>query len=207
MKTRSSAWQPVQFTRSACEGGTASSAPHARHLKCIIGLMKPLLVMLLVAVSVQAQSIADVARKERERQAKLKPTLVVVSNQTITNEEPKPTTPPDQAKPEDAKAATTEPSKDAKAQAPPVDPVQAWNNRLAQLRDRLRTLQDQETALQLQLNQANNQVYAPVTDPATQQRALAQVGQIQLQLSAVRKELDDTRKALDSMQLQGPPKK
>ena len=164
--------------------------------------------MLLVAVSIQAQSIADVARKERERQAKLKPTLVVVSNQTITSEEPKPTTPPaGQAKPEDAKAATTESSKDAKAQAPAVDPVQAWNNRLAQLRDRLRILQDQDTALQLQLNQANNQVYATVTDPATQQRALAQVGQLQLQLSAVRKELDDTRKALDSMQLQGPPKK
>jgi chromosome segregation ATPase len=162
--------------------------------------------MLLVAVSVQAQSIADVARKERERQAKLKPTLVVVSNQTITSEEPKPTTPPaGQAKPEDVKAATTESSKDAKA--PAVDPVQAWNNRLAQLRDRLRTLQDQDTALQLQLNQTNNQVYATVTDPATQQRALAQVGQLQLQLSAVRKELDDTRKALDSMQLQGPPKK
>jgi hypothetical protein len=88
-----------------------------------------------------------------------------------------------------------------------VDPVQVWNNQLNQLRTKIRSLTDQETSLLLQLNQANNQVYAPVTDPATQQRALALVGQIQQQLEAVRKDLNDTKAMLDSMQLQGPPKK
>jgi hypothetical protein len=90
---------------------------------------------------------------------------------------------------------------------PAVDPVQAWNNQLDQLRTRIRSLQDQELAVQLQLNQANNQVYAPVTDPATQQKALALVGQIQQQLATVRRDLEEARRTLDAMQLQGPPKK
>ena len=56
-------------------------------------------------------------------------------------------------------------------------------------------------------HEVTNQVYAPVTDPATQERALAQLGQVQQQLAAVRKDLDEAKKMLDSMQLQGPPKK
>jgi len=36
---------------------------------------------------------------------------------------------------------------------------------------------------------------------------LAQLGQVQQQLAAVRKDLDEAKKMLDSMQLQGPPKK
>jgi hypothetical protein len=187
-----------------------TSSPQLRHLKCIIGFMKPLFVVLLIAGSVWAQSVADVARKERQRQSQAQSTHIITSVQTIKVEEPKATTPgTEQAKPEDAKGTSSAPSKELpKPQAPPaVDPVQAWNNQVDQLRTKIRTLQDQETALLLQLNQANNQVYAPVTDPATQQRALALVGQIQQQLESVRKELAEARKTLDAMQLQGPPKK
>lgn len=166
--------------------------------------------MLLIAASLQAQSIADVARKERERQAKLKPTHVITSTESTKVEEPKPAPPAaDQAAAADTKAAVSEPPKEPPKPPvpPPVDPVQVWNNQLNQLRARIRTLQDQEMSLLLQLNQANNQVYAPVTDPATQQRALALVGQIQEQVATVRNQLEEARKTLDSMQLQGPPKK
>jgi hypothetical protein len=173
--------------------------------------MKLLILMLLISVSVQAQSLADAARKERERQASLRPTRVIISTGAIP--EPKPTTTPaeqpktDDAKGGDAKAAT-EPSKPLpKAQTPPVDPVQIWNNQVNQLRTKTRALQDQEMALLLQQNQATNQVYAPVTDPVTQERSLAQLGAIQQQLAAVRKDLEETKKMLDAMQLQGPPKK
>src|SRR4051794_19860317 len=41
------------------DGGIAISFSQTRHLKCIIGVMKTLLVMLLLTVTVQAQSIAD----------------------------------------------------------------------------------------------------------------------------------------------------
>jgi hypothetical protein len=176
--------------------------------------MKPLVVMLLVAVSVQAQSLADAARKERERQSTSKSTRVIISTGTIP--EPKPAAPAaDQpkaaeAKTGDAKGAAPEASKSKevpKAPTAAVDPVQAWNNQLTQLRTKIRGLQDQEMALLLQQNQINNQVYAPVTDPATQERALAQLGQVQQQIAAVRKDLDEAKKMLDSLQLQGPPKK
>jgi hypothetical protein len=171
--------------------------------------MKPLLVMLLIAASVHAQSISDIARKERERQAKLRPTRIITSNEVTKPEAAQPGTPAaDQTKPADAKAAPSPAKEPAKPQAPPpVDPVQVWNNQIDQVRTRIRALQDQEMSLQLQQNQATNEVYAPVTDPATQQAAVGKLGQIQQQLADVRKSLDEAKKTLDALQLQGPPKK
>jgi len=206
-------WQCGQTTRSTCEGVIDNSPSQARHLKDIIAPMKLLILILSLSVSVQAQSLADAARKERDRRANLRPTRVIISTGAI--EEPKPVTAAgDQAKTVDAKTSQTkETSPEAskqlpKAQTPPpADPVQLWNNQVSQLRTKIRALQDQEMALLLQQNQATNQVYAPVTDPATQERSLAQLGAIQQQLAAVRKDLEDTKKMLDAMQLQGPPKK
>ena len=177
--------------------------------------MKPLILILLISISVQAQSLAEAARKERERRANLHPSRVIISVEAPKAEEPPPTAAPAEqpktadTKPGDAKGAAPEPSKELpKTQTPTtVDPVQVWNNQVNQLRARIRTLQDQEMALVLQQNQATNQVYAPVTDPATQERSLAQLGQIQQQLAAVRKDLEEAKKTLDAMQLQGPPKK
>jgi hypothetical protein len=194
-----SALQWEHRIRSADDGAIANTPSQARHWKCTIGVMKALVLMLFVAASVQAQSIADVARKERERQANLRPTARVITSTAPT------------ANPEPPKPAAAADSKDApkdapKVQAPAaVDPVQIWNNQLNQLRAKIRTLQDLEMALMLQENQATNQVYAPVTDPATQQRAFAQLGDIQQKLVSVRKDLENAKRQLDAMQLQGPP--
>lgn len=196
----------------------ASSPSQALHLKCIIGLMKPLVVILLLAISVQAQSLADAARKERERQAKLRPTRI------LTAEGVAPTAPagaagkageakadegkPGVTKPEEAKTAASTSKDTSKPQAPPsVDPNKTWNDDVEKLRAKVRDLQDQETALQLQQNDLTNQVFAPVTEPAAHDRAQAQLGENQQKLAAVRAELDQTRKTLDAMLLQGPPKK
>jgi hypothetical protein len=204
-------WQCGQTRPSVCEGGIDNSLSQARHLKYMIAPMKLLILMLLISVSVEAQSLADAARNERERRASLRPTRVIISTGAI--QEPKPATAPaEQSKTADAKTGeakeTSESSKQLpKAQTPPpVDPVQVWNNQVNQLRTKIRALQDQEMALLLQQNQATNQVYAPVTDPVTQERSLAQLGAIQQQLAAVRKDLEETKKMLDAMQLQGPPK-
>ena len=205
-------WQCGQTRPSVCEVGIDNSLSQARHLKYMIAPMKLLILMLLISVSVQAQSLADAARKERERQASLRPTRVIISTGAIP--EPKPATASaEQPNTADAKTGEAKETSDSskqlpKAQTPPpVDPVQVWNNQVNQLRTKIRALQDQEMALLLQQNQATNQVYAPVTDPVTQERSLAQLGAIQQQLAAVRKDLEDTKKMLDAMQLQGPPKK
>lgn len=209
MKTGSSEWHLGQIMCSAGESGITRSAVHARHLKFMIRLMRPLFVMLLMALVVQAQSIADVARKERERQANLTPSRVITSVESVQAAEPAAAEGTEAKAPEEkaaAKETVPQPATPTAEPTPAVDPLQVWTKQLDQLRARIRSLQDQETALLLQLNQANNQVYAPVTDPATQQRALAQVGEIQQQLAAVRTELEAVRKTLDSVQMQGPAK-
>ena len=205
-------WQRGQTRPSVCEGGIDNSLSQARHLKYMIAPMKLLTLMLLISVSVQAQSLADAARKERERHASLRPARVIISTGAIP--EPKPATASaEQPKTADAKTSEAKETSDSskqlpKAQTPPpVDPVQVWNNQVNQLRTKIRALQDQEMALLLQQNQATNQVYAPVTDPVTQERSLAQLGAIQQQLAAVGKDLEDSKKMLDAMQLQGPPQK
>ena len=70
----------------------------------------------------------------------------------------------------------------------------------------MQALQDEETATQLQINELNNQVYAPVTDQATKDQALTVVGAAQQKLLAVRMDLEQTRNELEALQLQGPPK-
>ena len=50
-------------------------------------------------------------------------------------------------------------------------------------------------------------VFKRGVDQAAKDQALVQVGEAQQKLGTVRLELDQTRRALDSLQLQGPPKK
>jgi len=171
--------------------------------------MKVLVVLLFCTVCAQAQTVAEIARQERERQAKLRSATVITSIQSLKADEAKPAAAaaPDGAKTEPSKPTISEPAKDApKPSTPAVDPVQLWNQRVEQLRAKIRGLQDQELALLLQQNQVTNQVYAPVTDPETQQRALAQLGQVQQQIAVVKKELEEARKTLDGMMLEGPPR-
>jgi len=232
MKTSSSVLQWGHPTRLDRDGCTRTSPSQALHLKCIIGVMRALIVILLVAASVHAQSLADVARKERERRANLKPAAVIKAEgapapaaeapkaeEAKKPEEAKPNT----AAPADAKAtdksagsekpgeasdkSAEKPKEPPKPQPPAVDPVKEWNAQLDKVRAKIQSLQEEEAATQLRINQLNNQIYAPVVDQAAKDQALAQVGDAQQKLSAVRLELDQTRRALETLQLQGPPKK
>jgi len=176
--------------------------------------MKPLAVILLLAISLQAQSVADAARKEQERRASLRPVRVITSANAGKTEESKSKAPAAEegkspgAKPEEAKPALTAASKElSKPPAPrPVDPVQIWNDELNKLRAKIVNLQDQETALQLRQNELTNQVYALVIDQATKDQAVAQLGQVLQQLATARTNLEEARKTLDALVLQGPPK-
>lgn len=151
--------------------------------------MKSLLVMLLMAASVQAQSIADAARKERDRQSGLKPTVVISASGNSSS-------------------APVPPKEVPKLQAPASgDALKLWNEKADQLRAKIRMLQDQETALQLEQTQLQNQVYATVADQATKDQSQAQLAQNQQQLAKTRQDLDASKKELDAMELEGPPKK
>src|ERR1051326_5394712 len=79
--------QRGQVARSD-EGVVDSSPSQARHLKCIIVLMK-LFAMLLIAASVHAQTLADIARQERERQSRVRPVHTITQVQSNVVEAPK----------------------------------------------------------------------------------------------------------------------
>jgi len=150
--------------------------------------MKPLLVMLLLATSVQAQSIADAARQERERQVKLRSSVVFKE----TGPEPSPV----EAKevPKVSKPST-------------LDPVELWNAKVDELRVKIKDLEEQEVALQLQQTQLQNQVSAPIIDPLTKEQGQKDVAQNIQQLAKVREDLGSSRKEFDALQAAGPPKK
>jgi hypothetical protein len=175
--------------------------------------MKPLILMLLFAVSVKAQSLPEVARKERERQAK------VTSVHVFTNEDakaaptrPESTTPAGRLVSAQGTPAApaTEPAPEPKpAQiviVPGNDRVRRYNEDLARLRARVVQLGDQSTALQLQLVDLKNQFLAPVTDTITRNQVEARIQQVQQQLNATESELAGTRRAIQVMEAQGPPR-
>jgi len=190
MNTAKSDWQLGHRMRSVCEGEISSSPSQVLHLKCIIGVMKLLAIILSLAVSVQAQSLADAAKKERDRQANLKPVLVITSfGENIRSPE---TAAPSQEVPKTETSA-------------PPDPVKAWNDKADQLRKKILSLQEQEPLLQLKQNDLTNQVYATVIDQTTKDQAVVQLGDVQQQLAALRSDLDTAKKTLDEMVLKGPP--
>jgi len=189
MNTGTSELQWGHRILSACVGGMARSYSQVLHLKCIMGVMKPLLVMLLLATSLQAQTVVDAARKERDRQAKVHSTIVIIEKG-----------------PESAPPASDDKSKEA-PKLPEVDATALWNAKADLLRTKIKELQDQETALQLKQTEQQNLVYAPVVDPAVKDQAQTDLTQTIQDLAKVRDDLATSKSELDTMNAEGPPKK
>src|SRR5437667_1746846 len=107
--------------------------------------MKALIVILLLAVSAQAQSLADAARKERARRAHLKPAEVFEAEGFPSSTG----TPGEGIQPE---------LQAARPQPPAIDLTMEWNERIRGLVAKIQALQVEETATELQINQLNNQI-------------------------------------------------
>ena len=169
--------------------------------------MKLLILILTLVASAEAQTVADIARQERERRAQLK-NIPVIAAEGVRSATTVSTLPaPDAKTPAaDKKAPAPAAKAPTSAAAPAPDPVKDWTERLDKLRKKVQDLQDQETALQLQVNELTNQFFAPVADQNSKDQAQARLGETQNRLTAVRAELEQTKKMLDAMQLQGPPK-
>ena len=175
-------------------------------MNCIIDGMKSLILLLFVAISVQAQSLPEAARKERQRQANQKPKVV------FTGEKVRETTPAATEQPA-ATVKPAEPSKPAPVPAtkPPApkpsdDAAKKYAEEMTRLKSKIVELQDRDTAAQLQLNDLKNQLLAPVTDTTARAQAQTKFDQMQSQLTAIQKELADARRAVQVLEAQGPPK-
>jgi hypothetical protein len=182
--------------------------------------MKPLILVLLIATSVSAQSLPEMARQERERKANLKAVRALTADNTqpasseATTEKPAETKAPEPAgaKPSEtpkttsSPAATATPSTPVPAKNPTEEAAKMYAEELARLRTKVVELQDQETALQLQLNNLKNAYLAPVTDTAARAQAQSRTEQAQTQLATTRQELANTRRQLQVLEAQGPPR-
>jgi len=171
----------------------------------IIPDMKPLILILFVAISSEAQNIADAARQERARQAQYKSTRVFSD---VNAHLLKPITPADAPSVAPAAPKGQGPAGTAgaalNAAAAAVDPLA---EEMQKLRIRVRALEDQETALKLQIVDVTNQVYAPLTDSGTRNEALTKLGETQAKLADVQRELGQARISLQQMDIQAAAKK
>jgi hypothetical protein len=182
----------------------------------IISDMKPLILILFVATSAQAQNIADAARQERARQSQIKSTRVFSDANTHTMKPITPAAPP--ASPgADGKTPTAAPkgsaaagvagaalNATAAAAAAPIDPLA---EEMQKLRIRVRALEDQETSLKLQISDTTNQIYAPLSDAATHNEALTRLAETQAKLADVQKELAQDRANLQQLEIKSAAKK
>jgi cell division protein FtsB len=153
--------------------------------------MKALIVILLLTVSVQAQSLADAARKERERRAHLKPAEVIKAEgiPAVTGAQA------------ERIQLEVEP---ARPQPLAIDAIKEWNEQIRRLLAKIQALQAEETATELQINDLNNQIFAPVIDQATKDQALARLGEARENLAALGLELSQTTQTLETIEIQGP---
>jgi hypothetical protein len=175
--------------------------------------MKSLALVLLLTVPLQAQTLADAARKERARQAGIRSAHIYQGKGTRTETT---TPPPATAAPKTPTQAAPTPSTPApaapkaappKPPSPPVaDPAAQRVAEMEKLRARIPELEDQERTLQLQVNEFTNQMLAPISDQSAKDEAQTKIGAAQSKLNAVRADLDLTKKTLDELQAQGPPK-
>lgn len=170
--------------------------------------MKPLILILVVAISAEAQNLADAARQERARQAQHKSTRVFsdVNAHVVKSSTPAEAPAASSAKPKTAagSAATGTAAAAMAAATAAVDPIA---EEMQKLRIRVRALEDQETSLKLQIVETTNQVYAPLTDQATHNEALTRLGEVQVKLADVQKTLASTRSDLQQLEIQAAAKK
>jgi hypothetical protein len=152
--------------------------------------MKALIVILLLASSIQAQSLADAARQERERRAHLKPAEVIKA-------EGVPAAP-------GAQGTSIQPEIEPAPPQPLVTAIKEWNEKIRGLLAAIQALQLEQTATALQINELNNQIFAPVIDQVTKDQALARLGEAREKLAALGLDLSQTIQTLETIEIQGP---
>ena len=171
--------------------------------------MKPLILILLAAVGVQAQSIADAARKERARQAQVQ-TTKIFTNQNVKGQDSKePRDPLEISTTKPVEKPAPEPDEAEEPAAPKgetvVDAVNKWTDETSKLRAKVRDLMDQDTAAQLEINGFSAQINAPVTSQSAKTQAQKNLDTAQKKLAGIRAELSKVRGELQEKDLAGPP--
>jgi len=221
MKTSIDCLQWGHIMRFVSEGDTRISPSQALHLKWMLRTMKSLALVLLLTVPLQAQTLADAARRERARQAGIRSSHIYQGKGTRTETTtpppaaaapatpaPKPAVPaaPAPTAPAPAAPKAAPPSPPSPPSPPAPDPAVKKLAEIQKLQARVPELEDQERTLQLQVNEFTNQMLAPISDQNAKDEAQTKIGAAQNKLNAVRAELDLTKKTIDELQIEGDQK-
>ncbi len=128
--------------------------------------------LLMAAISAQSQSLGELGKKEKERRAKVKQDVKVLTNQDADKFKNAPITTGTPATPSDSSAATednaaTPPNTEAKPAKPADDEPHDlkgrtegyWRQTLADARQKVKDLENQGNVLTLRLSDLQNQFY------------------------------------------------
>ena len=174
--------------------------------------MKPLisaLVIIVAAVSVQAQTgtspLIEAARRERERRAEVKASIDFtdanshgLTGGNVTTAIASPATKAAEAA-DTAAAAAAVAAAAAKTPETAPNPWAARDENILRMREKIMGLENQVTAMKLQINELTNQVYAPVTTMIEKDQAQANLGKAQGELLELQTELAHRRDDLQDL--------
>lgn len=162
--------------------------------------------LFLFALDCSAQTLADIARRERERQKQLHSTVVVASGATTTTA----------ASTSSTTAVTTPPAAASRTAAPtgPVDgkghDEKYWRQQFDKARDVAKKADDKVQLLDLKVKDLNTQLLRQSDIYNREYRLGPEIAETQKQLDDARKEADDARKKLADLEDElrrsgGPP--
>ena len=165
-----------------------------------------LLILLLTPVSILAQqessppSLAELARKERERRARSQKEVPVITNATLKQALRGQVSAPGNAPQEEGEEEAQRESSDGAAQSA-ADQAAALEASFTQARLDLETAVTKGRVLELKMNELRGQYYSQ-SNGVTQGRLQEQLQQLQLEIQANQQEVEAARAALQQLEQQ-----
>lgn len=144
--------------------------------------------LLLGVTPLAAQSLADVARQERERLKNSKPTVVITTEQI-------------KSEPAGAPAAREIPPSITGGPAIPtkfqdVRDEKYWRKAFSDARDELKRAEDQIKVIELKVNDLNSQLLNRSDIYGREQKLLPEIAKAQVELDKARQEVDKSRRKI-----------
>ncbi len=168
-----------------------------------------LIAILLFGLTAEAQSLADIARRERARRDKTALARLAVEGRVFTNSHLRPAPPSVQPTPSGAEgespASEGAPGVlDMDVPGEPADPTPeevraAWETAVAEQRAVVQDLEDQEVRQQLEITRIRNVFVAPVSSTAEKNSAELQGVIAEAQLREIQIDLDEAGMALEGL--------
>ena len=170
--------------------------------------MGVLIITLVSAGTVQAQSLAEIARWERVRRANAAPGRLINNENISVSLSARALAPPPVERDEEGSGTdevSQEPSEEARnEEAASEEELAEWEAAVAEQRAVVQSLEDRELRQQLEMNRIRNLFTAPVTTQAERAQAQAGLDQAQSQLDSIRTELEAARMALEEILAEEP---